>query len=258
VITIKNEREFEKMAVAGAAVAAVLDGVRAAAGVGVTLKELDELAAEIIKGRDCTPSFLGYHGYPAHICTSPNEVIVHGIPSERRLLEGDILSIDAGAIFEGYHGDAATTFAVGEIPEDVQRLLETTEAALWAGIEQVRPGARLGDIGHAVEQEAKRVGLGVVREYVGHGIGRQMHEDPQVPNYGKAGTGMKLRRGMAICIEPMFNLGGEETKVELDGWTVRTLDGSLSAHFEHTIALTNGGVRVLTQQPDLGEGAHDG
>jgi methionyl aminopeptidase len=258
VITIKNEREFEKMAVAGAAVAAVLDGVRSAAGVGVTLKELDELAAEIIKGRDCTPSFLGYHGYPAHICTSPNEVIVHGIPSERRLLEGDILSIDAGAIFEGYHGDAATTFAVGEIPEDVQRLLETTEAALWAGIEQVRPGARLGDIGHAVEQEAKRVGLGVVREYVGHGIGRQMHEDPQVPNYGKAGTGMKLRRGMAICIEPMFNLGGEETKVELDGWTVRTLDGSLSAHFEHTIALTDGGVRVLTQQPDLGEGAHDG
>lgn len=257
-ITIKNEREFEKMAVAGAAVAAVLDGVRSAAGVGVTLKELDELAAEIIKGRDCTPSFLGYHGYPAHICTSPNEVIVHGIPSERRLLEGDILSIDAGAIFEGYHGDAATTFAVGEIPEDVQRLLETTEAALWAGIEQVRPGARLGDIGHAVEQEAKRVGLGVVREYVGHGIGRQMHEDPQVPNYGKAGTGMKLRRGMAICIEPMFNLGGEETKVELDGWTVRTLDGSLSAHFEHTIALTDGGVRVLTQQPDLGEGAHDG
>ena len=257
-ITIKNEREFEKMAIAGAAVAAVLDAVSAAAGAGVTLKELDELAAEIIQAHGCTPSFLGYHGYPAHICTSPNDVIVHGIPSERRLVEGDILSIDAGAIFEGYHGDAATTFAIGEVPEDVQLLLETTEAALWAGIEQVRPGARLGDIGHAVEQEAKRARLGVVREYVGHGIGRQMHEDPQVPNYGKAGTGMKLRRGMAICIEPMFNLGGEGTTVELDGWTVRTLDGSLSAHFEHTIALTDGGVRVLTQQPDLGEGAHGG
>jgi len=258
VITIKNEREFEKMTVAGATVAAVLDGVRAAADPGVTLKELDELAAEIIKTRDCTPSFLGYHGYPAHICTSPNDVIVHGIPSERRLVDGDILSIDAGAIFEGYHGDAATTFAIGEIPEDVQRLLAATEAALQAGIQQVRPGARLGDVGHAVEQEAKRAGLGVVREYVGHGIGRQMHEDPQVPNFGRAGAGMKLRRGMAICIEPMFNLGGEGTTVDPDGWTVRTADGSLSAHFEHTIALTDGGVRVLTQRPDLGEGAHGG
>jgi len=257
-ITIKNEREFSKMAVAGATVGAVLEGVRAAAAPGVTLKELDELAAEIIKDRDCTPSFLGYHGYPAHICTSPNDVIVHGIPSAYRLADGDILSIDAGAIFEGYHGDAAITFPIGEIPERVQRLLDTTKAALWAGIEQVKPGARLGDVGHAVEQEAERVGLGVVREYVGHGIGRQMHEDPQVPNYGAAGTGVKLRRGMAICIEPMFNLGGENTTVDPDGWTVRTSDGTLSAHFEHTIALTDGGVRVLTQVPDLGEGAHDG
>jgi methionyl aminopeptidase len=258
VITIKNEREFSKMAVAGAAVGAVLEGVRAAAAPGVTLKELDEFAAEIIKDRDCTPSFLGYHGYPAHICTSPNDVIVHGIPSAYRLADGDILSIDAGAIFEGYHGDAAITFPIGEIPEHVQRLLDTTKAALWAGIEQVKPGARLGDVGHAVEREAERVGLGVVREYVGHGIGRQMHEDPQVPNYGAAGTGVKLRRGMAICIEPMFNLGGENTTVDPDGWTVRTSDGTLSAHFEHTIALTDGGVRVLTQVPDLGEGAHDG
>ncbi len=257
-ITIKNEREFAKMAAAGATVAAVLDAVRAAAAPNVTLKELDELAAEIIKDRDCTPSFLGYHGYPAHICTSPNDVIVHGIPSEYRLLDGDILSIDAGAIFEGYHGDAAVTFAIGEIPQRVQRLLDSTEAALWAGIEQVLPGARLGSVGHAVEQVAKRAGLGVVREYVGHGIGRQMHEDPQIPNFGTAGTGMKLRRGMAICIEPMFNLGQEGTTVDPDGWTVRTADGSLSAHFEHTIALTDGGVRVLTQRPDLGEGAHGG
>jgi methionyl aminopeptidase len=256
VITIKNAKEFEKMAVAGATVAAVLSGVRAAAGPGVSLKELDELAAEIIRGRDCTPSFLGYHGYPAHICTSPNDVIVHGIPSEHKLVDGDILSIDAGAIYEGYHGDAATTFPIGEIPPNVRRLLDTTEAGLWAGIEQTRPGGRLGDVGSAVEREADRAGLGVVREYVGHGIGRSMHEDPQVPNYGKAGTGMKLRRGMAICIEPMFNMGGAGTKVDADGWTVRTADGSLSAHFEHTIALTDGGVRVLTQEPDLGKGAH--
>ncbi len=255
-ITIKNAKEFEKMAVAGATVAAVLSGVRAAAGPGVSLKELDELAAEIIRGRDCTPSFLGYHGYPAHICTSPNDVIVHGIPSEHKLVDGDILSIDAGAIYEGYHGDAATTFPIGEIPPNVRRLLDTTEAGLWAGIEQTRPGGRLGDVGSAVEREADRAGLGVVREYVGHGIGRSMHEDPQVPNYGKAGTGMKLRRGMAICIEPMFNMGGAGTKVDADGWTVRTADGSLSAHFEHTIALTDGGVRVLTQEPDLGKGAH--
>lgn len=257
-ITIKNAGEFEKMAVAGAAVAAVLTEVRDAAGPGVTLKELDELGAEIIRDHGCTPSFLGYHGYPAHICTSPNDVIVHGIPSSYRLTEGDILSIDAGAIFEGYHGDAAVTFPIGDVPSDVRGLLDTTEAALRAGIEQVRPGARLGDIGHAVEQEALRRGLGVVREYVGHGIGRQMHEDPQIPNYGKAGTGLKLRRGMAICIEPMFNLGGEGTRTDPDGWTVRTADGSLSAHFEHTIALTDDGVRVLTQKPDLVEGVHDG
>ena len=257
-ITIKNAQEFEKMRVAGAAVAAVLAGVQEAAAPGVTLKEFDELAAEIIRSRDCTPSFLGYHGYPAHICTSPNDVIVHGIPSAHRLIEGDILSIDAGAIFKGYHGDAAVTFPIGRVPEPVRRLLDTTEAALWAGIEQVKEGARIGDIGHAVEQEALRQHLGVVREYVGHGIGRQMHEDPQIPNYGSKGTGLKLRRGMAICIEPMFNMGGEATKVEADGWTVKTADGSLSAHFEHTIALTDGGVRVLTQEPDLVEGAHGG
>ncbi|GBD85194.1 methionine aminopeptidase 1 [bacterium BMS3Abin02] len=257
-ITIKNAKEFDKMRVAGAAVAAVLSSVGAVVAPGVTLKELDELAAEIIRARGCTPSFLGYHGYPAHICTSPNDVIVHGIPCSYRLVEGDILSIDAGAIYQGYHGDAAATFAIGEVAKPVRRLIDTTRAALWAGIEQVREGARVGDIGHAVEQEAKRQGLGVVREYLGHGIGRQMHEDPQIPNYGTRGTGLKLRRGMSICIEPMFNMGGEATKVESDGWTVKTADGSLSAHFEHTIALTDGGVRVLTQEPDLVEGAHGG
>ena len=245
-ITIKSRKEFEKMAIAGRTVAVVLETVKQAAGPGVSLRELDSIAAEVIRSRGCTPSFLGYHGYPASICTSPNSVIVHGIPSDDRLVEGDILSVDAGAIFEGFHGDAAITFPIGEVSPEVQQLIDTTERALAAGIAQVRAGARLGDIGYAVENEAYAHGLGVVREYVGHGIGRQMHEDPQVPNYGKPGTGTKLKKGMAICIEPMFNLGRPETVVEPDGWTVMTADGSLSAHFEHTIAITDRGSRVLT------------
>ncbi len=234
------------MAVAGRTVATVLKTVKQAGVPGVTLKELDAIAAEVIRAGGCTPSFLGYHGYPANICTSPNSVIVHGIPSDYRLVEGDILSVDAGAIFEGFHGDAAITFPIGETSPEAQLLIDTTERALAAGIAQVKAGARLGDIGHAVESEANVHGFGVVREYVGHGIGRQMHEDPQVPNYGKPGTGTKLKKGMAICIEPMFNLGGHETFVDPDGWTVATADGSLSAHFEHTIAVTDKGPRVMT------------
>jgi len=234
------------MAVAGQTVAVVLATVKQAATPGVSLQELDSIAAEVIRSRGCTPSFLGYHGYPASICTSPNNVIVHGIPSDYRLVEGDVLSVDAGAIFEGFHGDAAITFPIGEVPPETQLLIDTTERALAAGIAAVKAGARLGDIGHAVESEARRHGFGVVREYVGHGIGRQMHEDPQVPNYGKPGVGTKLRKGMAICIEPMFNLGGQETTVQTDGWTVVTADGSLSAHFEHTIAITDRGPRVMT------------
>ncbi len=245
-ITIKSRKEFEKMAVAGRTVAVVLDTVKQVAVPGVSLRELDAIAAEVIRSRGCIPSFLGYHGYPANICTSPNNVIVHGIPSDYRLVEGDVLSIDAGAIFEGFHGDAAITFPIGEVPSEIQLLIDTTERALAAGIAQVKAGARLGDIGHAVESEAARHGFGVVREYVGHGIGRQMHEDPQVPNYGKPGTGAKLKKGMAICIEPMFNLGGHETTVEPDGWTVVTADGSFSAHFEHTIAITDQGPRIMT------------
>lgn len=247
-ITIKSRKDFEKMAVAGQTVAEVLATVKEAAAPGVSLKELDAIAAELIRSRGCTPSFLGYHGYPASICTSPNNVIVHGIPSDYQLVEGDVLSVDAGAIFEGFHGDAAITFPIGEVPAETQLLIDTTEEALAAGIAQVNAGARLGDIGHAVETVAGRHGFGVVREYVGHGIGRQMHEDPQVPNYGKPGTGAKLKKGMAICIEPMFNLGGHETMVEPDGWTVVTADGKLSAHFEHTIAITERGPLVMTLQ----------
>jgi methionyl aminopeptidase len=256
VITIKKPDEFNKMAIAGATVAVVLRTVREAAAPGVAMKELDAVAADVIRSRGCTPSFLGYHGFPAHICTSPNSVIVHGIPDSYRLKDGDILSVDAGAIYEGFHGDAAITFAIGEIDPTAQRLLETTEASLWSGIQQVKDGARLGDIGNAVQAEADRRGYGVVREYVGHGIGRQMHEEPQVPNFGKKGTGMKLRTGMAICIEPMFNLGGAETRVEADGWTVVTADGTLSAHFEHTIGITEEGPIVFTAD-DLSSGSND-
>ena len=245
-ITIKNESEFERMAVAGACVAAVHEGVVEAADVGVTLLELDDVAAEIIRSRDCLPSFLGYNGFPKHICTSPNNVIVHGIPDGYRLEEGDILSIDAGAIFEGYHGDAALTFGIGEISDDAANLLDVTNRALWAGIDQVVDGAKLGDVGHAVESVAIPHKFGVVREYVGHGIGRAMHESPQVPNYGVPGKGHRLKTGMAICIEPMFNAGSELTRTEEDGWTVVTDDGAVSAHFEHTIALTADGPKVLT------------
>ena len=245
-ITIKNEREFRKMAKAGACVAAVHEAVVEAAEVGVTLQELDEVAAAVIRSRGCEPSFLGYQGFPAHICTSPNEVVVHGIPGRYRLGGGDILSIDAGAIYEGYHGDAALTIGIGEIDEEAARLLEVTRQALWAGIDQVWNGARVGDIGHVVEQVAAPHGYGVVREYVGHGIGRSMHESPQIPNYGMPGRGHRLKTGMAVCIEPMFNLGTEATVTKEDGWTVVTADGCRSAHFEHTVALTSAGPVVMT------------
>lgn len=246
-ITIKSKREFAKMEKAGATVAAVHAAIREAAGPGVSLLELEEISARIIEERGCIPSFLNYHGtYPATLCLSPNDVIVHGIPTDYRLEEGDILAVDAGAIFEGFHGDAAFTMGIGEISSDAAQLVAATEEAMWAGIRQVRHGNRLGDIGAAVAEVGSRHGYGVVEEYVGHGIGRQMHEEPQVPNYGKPGSGLKLRKGMALCIEPMFNVGRRHTKVDSDGWTVRTADGSLSAHWEHTVAITPDGPMVFT------------
>ncbi len=246
-ITIKSKREFAKMAIAGATVAAVHEAVREAAAPGVSLMALEEISARIISERGCTSSFLGYHGtYPATLCLSPNDVIVHGIPSERRLEEGDILSVDAGAIFEGFHGDAAFTMPIGEVSPEAQRLIDVTEEALWAGVRQVRKGRHLGDIGASVAAIGEAGGYGVVEEYVGHGIGRQMHEEPQVPNYGKPGQGLRLRTGMALCIEPMFNVGSHHTSVDPDGWTVRTADGSLSAHWEHTVCLTPDGPHVFT------------
>ena len=246
-ITIKSRREFAKMQRAGAAVAAVHKAVREAAGPGVSLLALEDIGARVIADHGCTSSFLNYLGsYPATLCLSPNDVIVHGIPNDYRLREGDILSVDAGAIFEGFHGDAAFTMGIGRVSAEAQHLIEVTEEGMWAGIREVRKGSRLGDIGAAIHAVGEANGYGVVKEYVGHGIGREMHEEPQVPNYGSPGSGLKLKSGMALCIEPMFNGGGRETKVDSDGWTVRTKDGSLSAHWEHTVAITPEGPMVFT------------
>ncbi len=246
-ITIKSRREFAKMQKAGAAVAAIHEAVREAAKPGVSLLDLEAISARILDERGCKSSFLGYHGtYPATLCLSPNDVIVHGIPSERRLEEGDILSVDAGAIYEGFHGDAAFTMPIGTVSPEARNLIDVTEEALWAGIREVRKGRHLGDIGSAVLQVGETNGFGVVEEYVGHGIGRSMHEEPQVPNHGNPGQGLRIRTGMALCIEPMFNIGSKETTVDDDGWTVRTRDGSLSAHWEHTVALTPDGPEVFT------------
>ena len=250
VITKKTTEDFAKMKVAGACVAAMHAAVREAIQPGVTTLELDEIARDVLADHGCTSSFLGYGGphnpFPGVLCTSPNSVIVHGIPGDYKLREGDIISVDAGAIYEGWHGDAAFTAPVGEVSDEVARLLEVTERALWKGLEQAVAGNRLGDIGAAIEAEAIPHELGVVREYVGHGIGRQMHEAPSVPNYGKAGKGLRLKTGMALAIEPMFNLGTPESFVMDDQWTVVTADGAWSAHFEHTVLLTDEGSFVST------------
>jgi methionyl aminopeptidase len=243
---MKSAEDFEKMKVAGAVVAAAHAAVRATAVPGTTMLELDAVAHEVIRSNNCRPSFLGYHGFPASICTSPNHVIVHGIPDGTRLREGDVLSIDVGAIYEGWHGDAAFTMAIGDVAPEVEELIEVTERGLWAGIAAAQPGNRLGDVGHAISKVAEPHGYGVVREYIGHGIGRQMHEAPDVPNYGRAGRGLKLKPGMAIAIEPMFNLGTAETAVLDDGWTVVTQDGKTSAHWEHTVLITKEGPVVST------------
>jgi len=245
-ITIKSEEDFARMRRAGTVVARIHQALRDKAAPGVSLIDLDRIAARIIDEGGCTPNFLDYHGFPANTCLSVNEEIVHGIPSPRTLRDGDILSVDAGAIFEGWHADAAITFPIGDVPDETVRLIETTERAMWVGIEMSKAGTRLGDIGAAISAVADGEGYGVVRTHTGHGIGLQMHEDPQVPNYGKPGKGMRLREGMAICIEPMFNLGTHDTRTLDDGWTVVTADGSLSAHWEHTVAITADGPQVLT------------
>ena len=245
-ITRKSAEEIDRMRRAGRLVGHTLSRVVEAVRPGVALLELDALAERVIRDGGGIPSFLGYHGFPATLCLSANDWIVHGIPNGYVLQEGDILSVDCGAIVEGWHGDAAVTVPVGRVDEAARRLIETTERAMWAGIAQVRAGNRLSDIGHAVERVAAAPGYGVVREYVGHGIGTRMHEEPQVPNYGRPGRGLRLEVGLTLAIEPMVNEGGPESRVLDDGWTVVTRDGSRSAHFEHTVAITPQGPEVLT------------
>ncbi len=245
-VTVKSPEQIAVMRKAGRVVAEMLDACQAAAKPGVTTADLDKVAREVLARRGAKSNFLNYHGYPAVICASPNNVIVHGIPGGYRLKDGDIISIDCGAIVDGWHGDAARTIAVGDISEEARKLIRVTEESLWAGIHHVRKGARLLDIGHAVQTVAEGAGFSVVREYVGHGIGRAMHEEPQVPNYGEPGHGMKLKVGHVLAVEPMVNLGSAETQLDEDGWTVRTADGMLSAHFEHSIAVTDDGPEVLT------------
>ena len=245
-ITFKSKEDFEKMARAGKAVKNIHEEIHNHAKEGVSLKELDSLAKNIIEASGCKSNFFEYRGYPSYICASPNDVIVHGIPSDYKLNDGDILSIDAGAIFEGIHADAAVTYGIGNVSNEAQKLLDTTSLALSEAIKLVRDGQTIGTIGNKIKSIGEKNSYGVVREYIGHGIGFEMHEDPQIPNYGEKGKGIKLKEGMAICIEPMFNLGSEETYTEEDNWTVKTKDGSLSAHFEHTIGLTSNGVEVFT------------
>ena len=216
---------------------------------GTTTAELDALADEFIRSQGGSPTFKGYRGYPASICTSPNDMIVHGIPGPYPLEEGDILSVDVGVTLEGYVADSAFTFAVGRIDPEAERLLEACQDALAAGIEHCQPGGRLSDISHAIQRVTEENGYSVVRALVGHGVGRSMHEDPQIPNFGPPGRGPELSPGMVFAIEPMINAGGPEIRVEDDEWSIRTADGSLSAHFEHTVAVTDEGPRILTLAP---------
>jgi methionyl aminopeptidase len=247
VIVCRSAAELAKMREAGRLVGEVLTLLASAVAPGVTTGDLDALAEQKIRDAGATPAFKGYHGYPATICASVNDEVIHGIPSGRRVLqEGDIISIDVGASLNGYFGDSAVTLAVGHISEQAATLLRVTEEALYKAIEQARPGGRISDIGHAVQQHVEAYGFSVVREFVGHGIGQQMHEEPQVPNYGEPGRGPRLAEGMVLAIEPMVNAGKPAVKVLPDGWTAITKDRSLSAHFEHTVAVTAGAPWILT------------
>jgi len=247
VIVCRSAAELERMREAGRLVGEVLSELAAHVAPGVTTADLDELAEKRIRRAGATPAFKGYHGYPATICASVNEEVIHGIPSGRRILnEGDVISIDVGASLDGYFGDSAITLAVGQVSEEAATLLRVTEESLYKAIDCVRPGARISDIGHAVQHHVEAYGFSVVREFVGHGIGQRMHEEPQVPNYGEPGRGPRLAEGMVLAIEPMVNAGKPAVKVLADGWTAVTRDGGLSAHFEHTVAVTADGPWILT------------
>ncbi|MHB8171510.1 MAG: type I methionyl aminopeptidase [Thermincolia bacterium] len=246
-ISFKSERELNYMRDAGRIVAETHREIAKAVQIGVTTKELDQIAEDYIAKQGAQAAFKGYHGYPACICASINEEVVHGIPSLRQLENGDIISIDIGAVINGYYGDSAVTLPIGDISGEASRLLKVTEESLYKGIEQGVDGNRLSDISHAIQSYVEGNGFAVVRDYVGHGIGSSMHEEPQVPNFGKLGRGPRLRPGMTLAIEPMVNMGSYEVKTLADNWTVVTADKSISAHFEHTIAITLEGSEILTK-----------
>jgi len=247
VIVCRSAAELERMREAGRLVGEVLTELAVRVAPGVTTADLDALAEKLIRHAGAVPAFKGYHGYPATICTSVNDEVIHGIPSGRRVLnEGDVVSIDVGVSLDGYYGDSAVTLAVGQVSEDAAVLLRVTEESLCKVIDRARPGNRVSDLSHAVQQHVEAYGCSVVREFVGHGIGQQMHEEPQIPNYGEPGHGPRLTEGMVLAIEPMVNAGRPSVKVLADGWTAVTRDGSLSAHFEHTVAVTAGEPWILT------------
>lgn len=245
-IYLKSQKEIEKIRKSCQLVAQTLEALKELIKPGVTTEELDRFAEEFIRKRGGIPAFKGYRGYPKTLCVSVNEEVVHGIPDKRRLKEGDIVSLDLGVVMDGYYGDAAITVAVGKVSELAKRLIRVTEEALYKGIEQARPGNRLTDISHAIQSHVEAAGFSVVREFVGHGIGRQLHEDPQVPNFGLPNRGPRLEAGMVLAIEPMVNAGTWQVRVTENGWTVVTADGGLSAHFEHTVAITSSGPEILT------------
>jgi methionyl aminopeptidase len=244
-VVLKTAGELELMDEANRVVHRVLDGIADRVRPGVTTRELDRFAEETIRAAGAAPAFLNYKGYPATLCTSRNDVIVHGIPGDEVLGEGDILGVDCGVVYKGYYGDAARTYAVGRVSPQAERLIAVTRRALEVAVESVRPNRRLSDIGHAVQSYVESQGFSVVREFVGHGIGTSLHEEPQVPNFGEPGKGPKLKPGLVLAIEPMVNAGEAGVEVDADGWTARTRDGSLSAHFEYSVAVTERGARVL-------------
>lgn len=245
-ITIKSKREIELLKIAGNIVYQTHQYLKPYIKEGITTKELDKLAEDFIRSKDATPSFKGYEGFPSTLCTSINSEVVHGFPSDRKLKNGDIISIDIGACYKGYHGDSAWTYTVGEVDDKTRKLLEDTEKSLFIGLAQVKPGNRIGDIGYAIEQYAHKHNLGVVKELCGHGVGTSVHEDPEVPNYGIPNTGPRLKEGMVIAVEPMLTLGRPDIFIHDNNWTIDTQDGSLSAHFEHTVVVTKDGYQILT------------
>jgi methionyl aminopeptidase len=246
-IICRSQAEIDKLRRVNQLVGSILAELKQLARPGVTTQEIDHVAEERVRAAGAQPAFKGYHGYPATICASVNEQVVHGIPSSRKLVEGDILSIDMGAKLDGYFGDCAVTVAIGAVAPEAATLLQVTEEGLFRGIEAVKPGARVSDIGAAVQEHVEKHGFSVVREFVGHGIGTALHEEPQIANYGPGGRGPRLSEGMVLAIEPMVNAGKPGVKVLADGWTAVTRDGSLSAHFEHTVVVTKDGCEVLTR-----------